>query len=291
MNTAAPQSLGGLHPGIIAGLFKFGEEVGHCEGEIAAEMLSLQQPLCCSPDQGSDEHICSMVDEANPAGAIRAWMLGVLRDHPELSAASWAKAAKVAGSTVQRAIKPDYPFVTSSRTLAKLAAVVNASPPEIRKTADLQVVPRFLPTRFKVQAGLWFEMDSDEPIEPYDRPVVPDPRFAEWPQWLEQVVGDSADRRVKPGAYVHVVDAIEMGYAPTTGHWVIVERRRDQGAVRERTLKQVEVLDDGAVRLWPRSTNPRWSEPVSLTDGVRNPDGIEVEIVGLMIGSYEPEIF
>jgi hypothetical protein len=41
--------------------------------------------------------------------------------------------------------------------------------------------------------------------------------------------------------------------------------------------------------LWPRSTNPRWSEPIDLTHGARNDEEVEASIVGLVIGAYDPE--
>ena len=150
---------------------------------------------------------------------------------------------------------------------------------------EAQIVPRYLPVRYKVQAGLWYEVDADEPPEQISHAVAPDPRFANWPQWLELVVGDSVNLRIAPGSYAHVVDAIEMGYAPKDGDFVVVERRR--GAVRERTIKQAEVKG-WAVTLWPRSSNPKWSDPIQVNEGARDGEQIEVEIVGLVIGAYSP---
>lgn len=236
-----------------------------------------------------DGHSAAMSVGATPAAEIRAWMRQILKDHPEMSPASWAKKAEVAATTIQRAIKDDYPFVTSSRTLAKLAEAVGQAPPQVGSTKERQVVPHFLSVRYRAQAGLWYEVDGDHEIEQVSHPVVPDPRYAEWPQWLELVVGDSANKRIGDGEYAHVVDAIEMGFAPKTGKWVVVERRRAQGAIRERTIKQIEVTPEGEVLLCPRSTNPKWSEPISLTAGTKEGEEIEVEIVGLVIGKYDPE--
>jgi len=149
-------------------------------------------------------------------------------------------------------------------------------------------VPAFLPVRYRVRAGLWQELEFDEPPEPGHIAVLPDRRYADWPQWLEKVEGPSANLKIPDGHYIHVVDAIEMGYEPKSGDWVVVERRRDQVAVRERTVKQVEV-NGGGVKLWPRSSDARYQEAVCMTDGARtNEDGIEVEVVGLVIGAYDP---
>lgn len=224
-------------------------------------------------------------DGMSPADRIRAWLRETM-EREQLSVDDWASKAKVARSTIFRALKEDYQFVTSSRTLAKLAEAVNAEPPVV--TTDIKLAPRFLPVRYRVQAGLWYEIDAEEPPEQVALAVLPDPRYASFPQWLEKVVGDSVDLKIPPNHYAHVVDAVEMGYAPKDGDWVVVERRRDQGAVRERTIKQVEIVD-GDVRLCPRSSNPKWRDPVELTAGARNPESVEVEIVGLVIGAYNPD--
>jgi len=171
-------------------------------------------------------------------------------------------------------------------------------PPQPATEADVRIVPRFLGVRYRVQAGQWYEIEFEEPPQQISLAVVPDPRFANWPQWLELVLGDSVNLKIPPGHYAHVVDAIEMGYAPKPGDWVVVERRRDQGRTRERTIKQVEITADGIVRLRARSTNPIWEratvlafrngEPITDAGVEAGDDTTEVEIVGLVIGAYDP---
>jgi transcriptional regulator with XRE-family HTH domain len=157
--------------------------------------------------------------------------------------------------------------------------------PSMTNQTHVKLVPRLLPVRYRVQAGLWYEIDTEEPPEQVSLPVSSYPKYAAYPQWLEKVVGDSADLKFQPGAFLHVVDAIELGYAPKDGDWVVIERRRDQGAVRERTVKQIEITN-GCVLLQPRSTNPKWREPLGLVAGARNHADVEVEIVGLVVGWY-----
>lgn len=215
---------------------------------------------------------------------IRTWLVETLQ-REGLSVDEWAKRAGVAKSTIFRALKPDYEFVTSSRTLAKLADAVGAEPPA--SITNVKLAPSFLPVRYRVQAGLWYEVDAEEPPEQLALAVLPDPRFAAFPQWLEKVVGDSVDLRIPGGHYVHVIDAQEMGYAPRHGDWVVVERRRDQGAVRERTIKQVDAKN-GHIQLVPRSRNPKWSEPVDYEAGAREGEAVEVVIVGLVVSAIDP---
>lgn len=224
-------------------------------------------------------------DDMSAAQRIREWINATLRDQ-SLTVEKWAQLSGVAKSTIFRALKPDYEFVTSSRTLAKLAEAVGREPPTF--TTNVKLAPRFLPVRYSVQAGHWIENDAEIPPEQITLAVLPDSRFEQFPQWLEKVVGDSVDLKIPPGNYAHVVDAIELGYAPRHGDWVVVERRRHQGGTRERTIKQVDVTRNGLVRLCPRSHNPKWVDPVELTAGGKLGD-IEVEIVGLVIGAYNSD--
>ncbi|WP_433956354.1 S24 family peptidase [Brevundimonas bullata] len=146
-----------------------------------------------------------------------------------------------------------------------------------------QIAPAYLPVRHRVAAGLWLSVEEyaqDFPEPP--QAVVPDSRYAEWPQWLEVVDGDSMNLVVPAGRYVHVVDALEMGYAPRSGDIVVVERRRMGGHMRERTLKEVQIGGQG-VELWPRSSDPKYQTPLALADA---DETTEVQIVGKVIGVY-----
>lgn len=227
-------------------------------------------------------HACDLMQAPQ---RIRDWLTTTLQDEG-LTVERWAQLAGVAKSTIFRALKPDYEFVTSSRTLAKLAEAVGREPPTF--TSNVKLAPRRLPVRYVVQAGLWFENDAEIPPEQVELAVLPHPSYDAFPQWLEKVVGDSVDLKIPPGSYAHVVDALEMGYRAKDGDWVVVERRREQGGVRERTIKQVSVTQNGQVQLWPRSRNPKWSEPVDLAGGCK-PGDVEAAIVGLVIGAYNPD--
>lgn len=223
------------------------------------------------------------VDEnAQLAAEIRAWMNRVMKKY-DLTPTTWALKAGVARTTIARPLKEGYEFVTSSRTLAKLAAAVDDDPPPMVNHRPAKLDPLYLPVRFRVQAGHWIEVDVAEQEYPAPpRAVAPDPAYSAWPQWLELVVGDSVDREIQPGSYAHVVDAIDMGYAPQAGDFVVVERRRDNGRLRERSIKQVQ-MRRGSIELWPCSHNPAWDRPLDLT---HPEEGVEVEIVGLVIGAY-----
>ncbi len=100
-------------------------------------------------------------------------------------------------------------------------------------------------------------------------------------------MGDSINERIREGAFAHVVDAFEIGYSPKAGDYVVIERTRDQGALRERSIKQVAIGKNG-VEFWPRSTNPKWSEPLVLNFDGQGRELVDVALVGLVIGVYDP---
>lgn len=181
---------------------------------------------------------------------------------------------------------PEKPTIPRGDNLMALARVLECSPEYLLghesetgvPPSQIPYSPKKLIIRYRVEAGLWREFEeTDEPIG--ESEVPEDPRFAGVKQWLELVSGDSMDLLIPSGAMVHVVDAIELGYAPTGGHIVVVERRRGQS--RERTLKQIE-RTKSKVLLWPRSKNPKWQEPLQLVEGLSEED-VEVQIVGLVV--------
>jgi AraC-like DNA-binding protein len=137
---------------------------------------------------------CMPATTMTAAERIRDWLIETMQ-REDLTVEQWATRAGVAKSTIFRALKPDYEFTTSSRTLGKLADAVNAEPPVI--STNVKLAPKFLPVRYRVQAGLWFEVDAEEPPEQVALAVLPDPRFAAYPQWLEKVVGDSVDLKIR----------------------------------------------------------------------------------------------
>lgn len=141
-----------------------------------------------------------------------------------------------------------------------------------------------LPLIGEVRAGAWLAVDETPQDEPEQIPIALDRRYPHARQWLREVVGDSMDARfIFPGDIVHLVDLTEAGVAVKTGDIVEVTRFRDGAALREVTLKEVEVTANGLL-LWPRSNNPLWKVPVKLDEGAEDQD-IQVQITGLLLSS------
>lgn len=168
-------------------------------------------------------------------------------------------------------------------TFAELTSVTGAAARLESGSDDSELV-----VLHRAKAGTWVEaeLDVDDYIRP-PRPVNRDPRFPKAQQWLELVDGDSINRLINDGEYAIVVSAHDVNYSPRRGDLVVVERRRAGGHLRERSIKQIAFgPDEKTVQLWPRSTNPKWNEPLTITDGADNLETLEVEIVGVVIGVY-----
>lgn len=160
-------------------------------------------------------------------------------------------------------------------------------PEGLARKVRLPILPtgRPLPVRYAVQAGAWIEVDGMAQARITSPPVTADPRFPLEMQWLEIVRGDSADLYFPEGAFVHVADAIAIGYAPRDEDFVVVERKREQGGLIERSLKQI-VKKGRRLELWPRSRNPKWNAPLKLDESTD--DETTVEIAALVLGGYLP---
>ena len=131
----------------------------------------------------------------------------------------------------------------------------------------------------EVAAGLW----SEDTIRfvPYGVPVAPDPRYPAHSQRLYRVRGNSVNRKVRDGEYIHCVAVIEGEMTPEHGDMVVV-RRSEQGKT-EYTAKML-LRDNGGWVLRPESDDPAWQSDISY-DG----DGeTETEITDIVIASWKP---
>lgn len=152
-----------------------------------------------------------------------------------------------------------------------------------RSADDRGTLPELsgLPLLSSIQAGAWLAIDDSGQEEPELVQHAKDRAYPHARQWLREVQGDSMNAAgVMPGDLAHLVEFFGAGLE--NGMIVEVTRTRDGGALREITLKEVEVSDRG-VLLWPRSTNPRWKDPVRLNDD--SADDIQVEVTGILVAT------
>lgn len=174
-------------------------------------------------------------------------------------------------------------------TVMKIARALRVDPSYLllgSREAPVRDGPRseevILPVRYTVAAGAWREELDYVDTSPAFHSVPPAKGLEHFPQWLESVDGDSMDKVIPAGSMVHVVDTIAMHYVPSDGDVVVVERSRYQGALRERSLKQLELGRDGQLWLMPRSHNKRWRDPLPLQSS-QGEDDVVVQIVGLVV--------
>jgi transcriptional regulator with XRE-family HTH domain len=131
----------------------------------------------------------------------------------------------------------------------------------------------------EVAAGLWKEGTVE-----YVRkaaPVAPHPDFPAESQRLYQVSGQSVNKVVAEGEYVHCVTVIDGAISPQNGDLVIV--RRTEHGLTEYTAKRF-VIENGAQILRPESTEPEWQKDIVI-DGN---DDTQIEITDVVIAKWQP---
>lgn len=265
---------------------------------LAPSPLAFQRPPMVEPND--DDAELKLLGQA----------LANLRERAKLSQGQAAEAYRsddgddARGTTSQNWSKYERgqaPGIFKPEVQRRLTRAVGATPDDLKEERDrieVETFPatgrspmsalrpigqRLLQIRDRVRAGAWLQADDYLDSQPREFPAARDERFPYADQWLSQVAGDSVNKlNIFDGDLVHCINAVSIFYQPKTGDIVEVERKRFDGRERELTLKQVEVTQ-GGVLLWPRSTNPRWKEPLSLFQGLDGPEEIEVSIRGLVI--------
>ena len=219
-----------------------------------------------------------------PAGEDKREILRRFMQERKLKPAPWAKAASVNVNALynflnglSQSLSPD--------TYAKLARV--AEVPAWRLSGEQPETPS--PTTVwvagLVEAGNWREAIEWDRSLSYAVDVPVPLRFRGKARALE-VRGRSMDMVYAPGSVVIWVELLDFR-APRDGDRVIVYAYRDDDTI-EATVKELRV--DGTDRwLWPRSTDPTQQQPVNT--GSPGEHIRSIEIKGIVIGSYRPEIF
>jgi transcriptional regulator with XRE-family HTH domain len=207
----------------------------------------------------------------------------------ELSLNEIAGRVSVSHTTLTRPVRdPNYKYTPKYGTLKKVADETGIPLPPELTTAEPRSsnVKRLgtLPVRGIVAAGMWQAVEALQDDALGNAPIVENARFHGVPQWAELVRGASMNRSYRDGDFLHVVDAVEISYRPVAGDDVVVERRQHQGGTIERTCKRIAADLKGGMVLVGDSSVESWNQPLPLVGSVDT----EVEIIGLVIGSYRP---
>lgn len=202
----------------------------------------------------------------------------------ELEIAKWAKDSHVSANSIYNFLggRSDSLSITA---YGKLARTANA--PMWRLTGEHPEPPS--PTSIyvvgAVEAGVFVEATEWDENQWYPIDVPVPERFRRKAKALE-VRGQSMSQVYTEGSVVIYIEVADFR-APKSGDRVIVYRRMKTGEV-EATVKEY-IEQDGGAWLWPRSHHPDHQQPIKVdadTDGVET-----VEIHGIVIGSYKPEIY
>ena len=263
---------------------------------VAQPFRALQRPFM------TDETLAAPDDEAE--AKLLGQALKALRQRAGMSQSSAAEAMNFTSGEAWRVYEAGTaPGIFKPGIQFKLARAVNATLAEMHAERDRLAGRRpvalsavsgdpyrggarsGLRLRDRVQAGAWLAADDTVQVFPRTYPATLDGRYPHADQWLSEIVGDSMNRlSIYDGDFVHCVDAGAISYQPRHEDIVEVERLRNGGAERELTVKQIEISAQG-ILLCPRSTNPRWTEPLRLDDGMDDGEEFEVRIRSLIVGS------
>lgn len=162
-------------------------------------------------------------------------------------------------------------------TLKAIADATGKSLPWLENGVDAETVG--LTVVGSVEAGMWKE--GHITFKQYALPVTPHPDYPGHAQRLYKVSGNSVNRVVQDGEYVHCVDIAAADIAPVHGDLVIV-RRMEHGLV-EYTVKRLARNGDGAV-LRPESNDPDHQVDIHLTGD----ESTEIQITDIVIAKWMP---
>jgi phage repressor protein C with HTH and peptisase S24 domain len=201
-----------------------------------------------------------------------------------LKAGPWAKRSHVSQNSLYNFLN-GHSESLDSVTYAKLART--AEVPVWRLTGELPEAPS--PTSVWV-AG-YVEAGAFRDAIEWDRSRwygvdVPIPRRFQGRAKALETRGPSMNRVYPEGTIVMWVETLDFR-AAKDGDRVIVYRYRDDDAV-EATVKTLRQTD-GKAWLWPESYDPMHQAPVDTDDP--GSDCKSIEIRGIVIGSYRPEVY
>lgn len=131
----------------------------------------------------------------------------------------------------------------------------------------------------EVAGGLWREASLE--FERFGVPVAPHPAYPASAQRLYRVTGNSVNKVVSDGEFVHCVSVDDGGIAPEDGDLVIVSR--SEHGLTEYTAKRFHVLNGHKI-LRPESYDPNWQSDVEINGN----EETEIRITDIVIAKWSP---
>lgn len=131
----------------------------------------------------------------------------------------------------------------------------------------------------EVAAGSWREAAAM--LKPYALPVTPHPHYPAEAQRLYRISGNSVNKLVQHGEYVHCVDVMTADTTPVSGDLVVV-RRLDHGRAEYSAKRYLRI--DGKAILRPESTDPEFQTDLVIGGD----DSVEITITDIVIAKWQP---
>lgn len=194
-----------------------------------------------------------------------------------------AKRAQVASTTITRPLNdPDYKFVPKGATLAKIATAAGMKLPDALGSSPSEPTNelRRIPVKGEVQAGALRRIPDDPTVNEWLDIHIPEYDAAAL--FAVRVVGRSMDLHYPDGTYVIAIPPAEAGLVD--GDHVVV--RIWDGDRAETTLKEIEAVEGNKLRLWPRSTDPAYQEPIEIELDRTENNQHGPEIIGVVVADY-----
>ncbi len=163
--------------------------------------------------------------------------------------------------------------------LVKMSEFFGTAPPGLKLDLNpINVNLDTIPVRGKVAASSWMDVeDMDFGWEDMD----PVPTISGYPkeyQFALMVEGNCLNKKAAHGDVLICLDIIKAGASFKEGDLVVVERKKYDGQMVQRTAKRVRMTAKG-YELWPESTDPAHQDPIILYEQSPGESAVVIGVV------------
>lgn len=171
------------------------------------------------------------------------------------------------------------PRVIQADELVKMSEFFGSAPPGMKLDLNpIEVNIDTIPVRGKVAASSWMDVeDMDFGWEDMD----PVPTISGVPkefQFALMVEGNCLNKKASHGDVLICLDIIKAHASFKEGDLVIVERKKYDGQMVQRTAKRVKMTAKG-YELWPESTDPAHQDPIILYEQSPGESAVVIGVV------------
>ena len=239
--------------------------------------------LSCYFNPGCVVHNVFMV-ETNDAERRRE-LLERFMNQRGMNVKRWAEQAGVSPNTLYNFLNGRSERLEHD-TYKKLAKAGGVPVFVLDGSTDIVRIDAMIRIKGAVQAGVWAESSEWDDAEGY-AVNAPIPAEYEGAAYGVVVRGTSMNKVYPEGSIAIVVSIHDLVRDVRNGDRVRVRRTRLDGMI-ETTVKELIAGADGKLWLWPRSSDPRWQQPIEY-DGRYAGDIESVQVCGVVLCAIIPE--